>query len=256
MLEAITFDFWDTIAIDDSDEAKRRARGLPSKADARTAMFVEYVTRNHPRVSARRAADAYAVANARFRDEWHNGHHTPSVSTRLSYAFEHLDLLPGPGQYTRLLAEIDELVRAIEVMEVRFPPDIAPGVDNALYLLSREYRLGIVSDTIHTTGRGLRHLLNQQGLLSYFSALVFSDEVGVSKPNGAVFRYAAEALDAPPRAIAHVGDRESNDVEGPHAAGFRTVLFTGIVDRGAERTRADAVCRHYSDLPAILQRLR
>ncbi len=256
MLEAITFDFWDTIAIDDSDEAKRRARGLPSKGDARTQMFVEYIARKHPRVSARRAAEAYAVANARFGDEWHNGHHTPAVSTRLSYAFEHLDLLPGPGQYTRLLAEIDELVREIEVMEVRIPPDIAPGVENALYLLSREYRLGIISDTIHTHGRGLRHLLDQQGLLPYFSAFIFSDEVGVSKPDSAVFRYAAEALDAPPRAIAHVGDRESNDIIGPREAGFRTVLFTGIVDRGAERTRADAICRHYSDLPAIVQRLR
>ncbi len=256
MLEAITFDFWDTIAIDDSDEEKRRARGLPSKADARLTMFVEYVTRKHPRVAARRAAEAYAHANERFRREWHESHHTPAVSTRLSYAFEYLELLPGPGQYTRLLAEIDELVREIEVMEVRFPPDIAPGVENALYLLSREYRLGIVSDTIHTTGRGLRHLLNQQGLLSFFSALIFSDEVGVSKPSEAVFRYAAEALDAPPRAIAHVGDRESNDIDGPRAVGLRTVLFTGIVDRGSERTHADAICRHYSDLPAIIQRLR
>lgn len=256
MLEAITFDFWDTIAIDNSDEAKRRARGLPSKADARSAMFVEYVTRKHPRISGQRAAEAYAVANDRFGNEWHNGHHTPAVATRLSYAFEYLELLPGPGQYTRLLAEIDELVREIEVMEVRFPPDVAPGVENALYLLAREYKLGIVSDTIHTTGQGLRHLLSRQGLLPYFSVFIFSDEVGVSKPDGAIFRYAAEALDAPPRAIAHVGDRESNDVEGPRAVGFRTVLFTGIVDRGAERTRADAVCRHYGDLPAILQRLR
>ncbi|MEZ4610075.1 MAG: hypothetical protein R2838_07480 [Caldilineaceae bacterium] len=29
MIEAITFDFWDTIAIDDSDEPKRQ--GLPSR---------------------------------------------------------------------------------------------------------------------------------------------------------------------------------------------------------------------------------
>ena len=28
MIEAITFDFWDTIAIDDSDEPKRAALGL------------------------------------------------------------------------------------------------------------------------------------------------------------------------------------------------------------------------------------
>lgn len=256
MIEAITFDFWDTIAIDDSDEAKRRALGLPDKADARIELFVAHVARRHPRIPARRAADAYRRANERFRHEWHTNHHTPAVSTRVSYAFEELGLLPPPGRYGTLLAEIDDLVREIELMEVRIPPDFAPGVDNALLLLSREYRLGVISDTIHTHGRGLRHLLDRAGLLAYFSATVFSDEVGASKPSGAVFRHAAAMLDVPPSRIVHVGDRESNDVEGPRSQGFRTVLYTGIVDRGSARTQADAVCRHFNDLTGIIFRLR
>ncbi len=43
MIEALTFDFWDTIAIDDSDELKRAQLGLPSKADARIELFVEHI---------------------------------------------------------------------------------------------------------------------------------------------------------------------------------------------------------------------
>ena len=34
-VKAITFDLWDTVIRDDSDEAKRAARGLPSKREAR-----------------------------------------------------------------------------------------------------------------------------------------------------------------------------------------------------------------------------
>ncbi len=34
-IAAITFDFWDTLAADDSDEPKRAALGLPAKAQAR-----------------------------------------------------------------------------------------------------------------------------------------------------------------------------------------------------------------------------
>lgn len=256
MLEAVTFDFWDTIAIDDSDEVRRKALGLPCKADARIELFAAHVTRRYPRISSATAAEAWTRANERFRQEWHGNHRTPAVSTRVSYAFEHLGLLPPPGSYGTFLAEVDALVSEIELMEVRIPPVFVPGIGNTLYLLAQEYKLGIISDTIHTHGRGLRHLLNAQGLLQYFSAAIFSDEVGASKPSSAVFIHAAAALDVPPSRIAHVGDRESNDVEGPRNLGFRAVLYTGAVDRGAQRTRADAVCRHMSDLPAILQRLR
>ena len=43
MISAITFDFWDTIAVDDSDEPKRAALGLPTKADARVQLFAERI---------------------------------------------------------------------------------------------------------------------------------------------------------------------------------------------------------------------
>ena len=255
MIRAITFDFWDTLAADDSDEAKRATLGLPSKPEARKQLFVEHVTRRHPHISAERAADAFCHANERFRHEWHANHHTPAVATRLSFAFEHLGLLPPAGAYGRLIAEIDELVRAIEVMEIRIPPDFAPGAGSTLQLLARDYKLGIISDTIHTHGRGLRGLLANQGLLPYFDCLIFSDEVGASKPSPLVFQRAALEMNLPPRDIVHVGDRERNDVQGPLGAGFHAILFTGIVDRGSQSTRADAICRHFSDLPTIVPRL-
>ncbi len=255
MIQAITFDFWDTIAIDDSDEPKRAALGLSSKADARIQLFAEHVTARHPEVSYTQAAAAYHWSNQRFRQDWHEEHRTPAVVSRVRYAYEYLGLDPAPGQYASLVNEVDELVRAIEEMEVRIPPDFAPGVHQALAILARDYELGIISDTIHTHGRGLRHLLAQQGLLRYFSHFIFSDEVGASKPSPLVFRRAMNAFGLGASQIVHVGDRESNDVIGPLAVGMRAVLFTGIVDRGGDHTRANAVCRSYADLPAIVRRL-
>jgi hypothetical protein len=38
--------------------------------------------------------------------------------------------------------------------------------------------------------------------------------------------------------------------------GMQAVLFTGIVDRGSNHTRAQAVCRSFRDLPIVLRRLR
>jgi HAD superfamily hydrolase (TIGR01549 family) len=254
MIAAVTFDFWDTIAVDDSDEPKRAALGLPPKTEARVQLFAERIVALYPHITFEQAAAAYRHANERFRQEWRNGH-TPGVPNRLYFAYEYLGLTPPPGQYARMVREVDEIVREIETMEIRIPPDFAPGIHNTLSLLAQEYRLGIISDTIHTQGRGLRHLLQRQGLLQYFSYFVFSDEVGAAKPTTTVFRQAAQGLGIHPSQIAHVGDRESNDVDGPLAVGMRAVLFTGIVDRTKGQTRAHAVCRNYRDLPAILRRL-
>lgn len=255
MLEAITFDFWDTIAVDDSDETKRAQMGLPTKAETRMAIFVDHVTRHYPGITASVAEEAFHAANSRFRREWHEHHYTPAVSTRISYAFEHLGLLPEPGKYGSFLAQMNALVREIEIMEVQIAPVFAPGVHRALALLAQRYRLGIISDTIHTNGRGLRGLLGREGLLQYFEVTIFSDEVGISKPESAVFRYASHSFDVPTSMMVHVGDRESNDVAGPHNAGARAILYTGVIDRGANSTRADAVCSHFSDLPNIVQRM-
>lgn len=255
MLEAITFDFWDTIAVDDSDETRRAAIGLPSKAETRMAIFVDHVTSRHPGVSASVAEEAFHAANARFRHEWHEHHYTPAVSTRISYAFEHLGLLPEAGKYGSFLAEMNALVREIEIMEVQISPVFASGIHQALAFLAQRYRLGIISDTIHTNGRGLRGLLGREGLLQYFEVTLFSDEVGISKPESAVFRYASHSFGVPTSLMAHVGDRESNDVAGPHSAGARAILYTGVINRGSDRTRADAVCSHFSDLPSIVHRM-
>jgi putative hydrolase of the HAD superfamily len=256
MIEALTFDFWDTIAIDDSDEWKRAQMGLPSKPDARIDLFVEHIIRHHPEISSERATEAYRAANARFRHDWHNNHHTPSVYLRLNYAYDSLGLSPAPGKYAALVREVNELARTIETMEVRIPPVFAPHVHTTLAELSQHYTLAIISDTIHTTGRGIRHLLYQQNLLQYFKHFLFSDEIGESKPSPRIFRRASLEIGLPPPMIAHIGDRESNDVAGPLAIGMRSILFTGIVDRGSEQSRATAICSDFRKLPYLVQRMR
>lgn len=256
MISAITFDFWDTIAVDDSDEPKRAALGLPTKAEARVQLFAEKIVARYPHISYAQAAEAFHRATQQFRHNWHENHHTPGVPARLYDAYSYLGLKPGPGEYARMVREVDEIVREIETMEIRIQPDLAEGVHNTLAILAENYKLAIVSDTIHTQGRGLRHLLMQQGLLQYFSYFVFSDEVGAAKPSIQVFRQVSLGLELPPWQIVHIGDRESNDIAGPLALGMRAILFTGIVDRGSDKTRAHAICRSFRDLPSIVQRLR
>ncbi len=246
-VEAITFDLWDTIVHDDSDEPKRTAAGLPSKRVARRGLLHAALSKQEP--IPREMSDlAYDVADAAFNKVWHEQHFTWTIGERLNV------MLTG---LRRCLPESDfaELVRRHEEMELEYRPDPGKGVHEALRALHGRYKLGIVSDAIVSPGRCLRELLRGEGLLELFDAFVFSDEAGCSKPDPRVFHIAAQKLGCSVEGIVHVGDREHNDIGGPHAAGARAILLTAVKDRGRAGTRADAVCEDYSELVSIVESL-
>jgi putative hydrolase of the HAD superfamily len=53
----------------------------------------------------------------------------------------------------------------------------------------------------------------------------------------------------------HIGDRDHNDIKGPHALGMKAVLFTATRDRDREHTTADAVCGSAAELPEAIRRI-
>ncbi len=246
-IQAITFDLWDTLLIDDSDEPKRAAQGLAPKCVERRNLVQKFIERHEP-ISRELVDPAYDTADAAFRQVWYGQNVTWTVRERLSVLLKGLGRnLPGP--------ELDDLVRLHEDMELTVRPDLAAGVVEVLGNLQGKYRMGVVSDAIFSPGRALRQLLADYNILQFFDGFVFSDEVGCAKPNIAVFEAAAAALGAELGQIVHIGDREQKDVEGAYAAGARSILCTVVKDRGSQNTKADAICRSFEDLPIILEQL-
>ena len=244
-VQGITFDFWDTIVDDDTDEPKRATQGLPSKAEARVATFVDEVLAHHPEIGCAGAIHALDKANATFRHHWKVEYHTPCVADRLLVGFEALGISKTPG--------FDSLVYAWETMEVGIPPNLVPGIEACLEALHGQYKIGIISDAIVTPGKGLRQILKDYGLYKYFDHFVFSDEAGASKPAARVFDLACAGLGVAPGALAHVGDRPANDIRGPNEFGSYSVLYTGVVDRRQDGDpQASVVVQHMDKLPAAI----
>ena len=247
MIRAITFDLWDTVIHDDSDEPKRTAAGLPPKREARRALVREALAR-HQAVPADVVDAAYDVTDAAFNKVWHDQHVTWSVGERLSVLLRGLGHeLPG--------AVLADTTARIEEMELEVMPDPVPGIGDAIETLAARYPLAVVSDAIHSPGRCLRTWLERHGLLHHFGAFAFSDEVGRSKPHPDMFHRAAAGLDVGVNEMLHVGDREHNDVRGPHALGMKAILFTATRDRDRTGSTADAICERAADLPAAVERL-
>jgi putative hydrolase of the HAD superfamily len=247
MIKAVTFDIWDTMVHDDSDEPKRAARGLRSKRDERRHLVWRALDEIRP-IDLEQVVLAYDTADAGFNLVWKENHINGTVEQRLRVVLNGLGRSLPDEAMVKLVVDTGR-------MEVDIPPDPVEGIGEALAALSGRYKLCVVSDAIVTPGTGLRAILERHGLKRYFQAFAFSDEVGHSKPHRAIFDSAAGQLGVAPNEILHVGDRDHNDVKGPQAIGAKAVLFTACRDQDKATTSADAICETHRDLPAIIDRL-
>ena len=111
-------------------------------------------------------------------------------------------------------------------------------------------RLGVISNTIQP-GRFMDASLTRQGVIGFFSARIYSSEVGVPKPHPEIFRRAVDALGVSPARAVHVGDRLGADVQGAQGAGLRAVLIE-VAQRPeqSDHITPDARIR---ELPELLQ---
>ena len=246
-IKAVTFDLWDTLVNDDSDEPIRAEQGLRSKKDERRYQIWEALNAIEP-IDYERVTLAYDTAEAGFNLVWKECHINWTVEQRIRVVLA--------GLKRQVPDEVfEKLVQGHARMEVDISPLPIDGIAEALKDLSTRYKLCVVSDSIVTPGVGLREILDKHGLKKYFSGFAFSDEVGRSKPHASMFESASQQLDVELNEIVHVGDRDHNDVKGPHAIGAKAILFTATRPDDRDITTADAICDSHHELPAIVDRL-
>ncbi|MFD0752199.1 HAD family hydrolase [Mucilaginibacter calamicampi] len=89
---------------------------------------------------------------------------------------------------------------------------------------------GILSNTGFIKGVTLRKVLNQIGIDRYIDFQLYSDEVGMSKPNPQLFKMMLDQLSAHHTQIdvtrvIHIGDNAIADVGGAKAVGLQSCLI-------------------------------
>lgn len=119
------------------------------------------------------------------------------------------------GGRTQLVPRLVETFRCFEPYKL----DPYPGAAVALAELRRLVPVACVTDGDPAIQRAKLRALR---LEDAFDAVVISDELGreFRKPHPKPFLIALEALDVPPSAAVHVGDRPEKDIAGPAAAGM------------------------------------
>jgi FMN phosphatase YigB (HAD superfamily) len=113
-------------------------------------------------------------------------------------------------------------------------------------------RRALICDTGFSPGSVVRHLLDRVGLLELLEVTIFSDEAGVPKPDGRVFRAALDPLGVAAGEAVHVGDLRRTDVAGARSAGMVSVRISDHNDDRSELAEADLVAESHAHLRSLL----
>jgi putative hydrolase of the HAD superfamily len=186
-------------------------------------------------IDAQALVDAYEAAATAFWSSLSSEHLTRGIGAERERMWH--EALQRVGLADRALAArcADGYVRARSAAL-----ELTPGsLDVLTALRARGCKLGLVTNGFAATHHDK---IDRLGLRERMDAFFLADEVGMVKPDPALFRHACRALGSEPARSAMVGDRYARDVVGAHEAGLFTVLLdvhaTPIPDGGP---RPDAV---------------
>ena len=132
---------------------------------------------------------------------------------------------------------IDESLakRAVEALSghARAAYRLYEDVPELLGLLKGQLPLGLITNGASDTQRERLHWFD---LERHFDAIVISGEVGIAKPDAAIFGLALDMLAVSADGAWYVGDSLHTDVAGARAAGFTAVWLNRL---GSERKADD-----------------
>jgi putative hydrolase of the HAD superfamily len=150
---------------------------------------------------------------------YYRAHHDEAVDWEALKDLRHRCAAVVQEQLGTSLA-LDDVLDAL-LGAIRFRP--YPEVPDALARLREGgARLAVVSNW----DVSLHDVLERTGLRPLVDAVAISAELGVAKPDPAIFRAALERLDAPADGALHVGDSLEHDIAGARAAAIDAVLVT------------------------------
>jgi HAD superfamily hydrolase (TIGR01549 family) len=170
------------------------------------------------------------------------------------------------GSFRRRLAAaflsdgtVDERTEALRRRASRYwsytPGALEADVLPVLGILKRRYRLGIIANQ----PSDVRAALRRDGIDAFLDVWGISDDLGLEKPDQALYAQALRLAGVEPGRAVMVGDRLDYDVRPARAQGMRAIwVLRGEAPRrptAEQLSEADASIHSLSELPAVLESL-
>ena len=234
MIQAITFDCWDTVLKDDAVIEEKMRAYFQKMCEGEGLYLTE--------------AEVFDL----FQKEKELFMQQSRKSLTTADAQQRIEVLSGLVKLAFGKEEKKEAAAFFDAAALEIPPPAVPGIEAALESLSQEYALALICNTGWHSGAVVRKLLERRNLLKYFVQLSFSDEIGLAKPHRKIFENTLTRLQCPPQYGLHIGDTEETDILGAKAVGMRTILFAGLNSGNGIRSKADFRIDDFRKLEQLL----
>jgi putative hydrolase of the HAD superfamily len=114
--------------------------------------------------------------------------------------------------------------------------------------LAGTYQLAVITNG---PSEGQREKLTVTEMAGYFDLILTSNDIGIGKPDAAIFRHALDKLDVRPANVWHVGDSLEADIAGARAAGLGAAVW---MNRHCAKRPDDSPEPHH-EIDSLLQLL-
>lgn len=210
MIEAITFDLWNTL-FENKSYSKNRIEFLE-----------RYLTKKNQNIRQNSIQSCYnEVFNYLEMNNLKEDFKHVYTEDRIIRMLKCLDIHLNTS-------EIKEISITMEEEMLKDPPLLKEGVVDTLKHLSTNYKIGLISNTGITPGKVIRKVMERYNILQYFQITVFSDEIGYNKPKRIIFQKTLEALECKPEKSIHVGDLLHTDIKGAKGYGMLSIWFNDM----------------------------
>jgi len=180
-----------------------------------TELYARYELESLGLRSSREFIDTYTENNQLLWAEYHLGKITKETlrSERFSKTFIQLGIQPShiPSQFE------DDYVRLTPTRTNLFE-----GSEKVLTYLKKKYTLHIISNGFKES---TLTKMDKSGLNPYFANVIISEDVGVNKPDKAIFEYALRLASAQKEESIMIGDSLEADIRGAQDYGIKAIYF-------------------------------
>jgi putative hydrolase of the HAD superfamily len=219
-IKAVTFDLWETLLLERNGWNLRRT-------NARCESLAQTLDKFSVKISVEQLASAFKKMGPWLESVW-----------EMKNEATHLDQIrfiirtASKGLVKVKEEWIEDLSSAYVSPFLEIVPYLNPDTRRVLrWLKDRNKLVGLICNTGLTPGFGLRRFLAKEDIAKYFDLMLFSDEVGIRKPNSEIFQMATQRLKVEPFEIVHIGDNLKSDVWGAKNAGLKAIYLSTEVGR-------------------------
>jgi len=190
-----------------------------------------------------RMADAVGVERGRFREVWLAGR--PSRETGPM-----VDHLRGLIAELEVEGDVDQLIELRRDWTKRSLVPRPDAIDTLAELRRRGHRLGLIS----VCSEEVPHVWDETQLAGTLDELVFSCDVGISKPDPRIYEIACECLEVEPAECLFVGDGANDELPGAERVGMTSVQLRAPGEELTEsgKTWQGTSIQHLSELLQML----